>query len=317
MKEIRVDFRYFSRDFCRNNNIFTKLLQKMYKVNITTKNPDFVFFSNFDGTNDKKMPLVEGNFVKIFYTGENCRPKFDKCDYAFTFDYDEELKNPHHLRLPLYKFYGAGNNLIKPKQSNKSLEKIKNDKTKFCNYVYSKNAIERVEFFKKFSKYKHVDAPGKSMNNSLPIAPNAFIGLINSIESKLTKNNKLGSLLSRHIGDYQVTKLKYLKPYKFTIAFENSSYPGYTTEKIYHPMLVNSIPIYWGNSKISRDFNTKSFINYHDYNDINKVIDKVIEIDTNENKYFKMLKEPWYNKNKESKYVNDELIMKQLKKICG
>ena len=41
----------------------------------------------------------------------------------------------------------------------------------------------------------------------------------------------------------------------FTIAFKNDSYPGYTTEKIYEPMYVNSLPIYSGNPLVYRDFN--------------------------------------------------------------
>ena len=36
------------------------------------------------------------------------------------------------------------------------------------------------------------------------------------------------------------------KKYKFNICFENSSTPGYVTEKIIQSMYVNSIPIYWG-----------------------------------------------------------------------
>ena len=38
-----------------------------------------------------------------------------------------------------------------------------------------------------------------------------------------------------------------------TIAFENSSFPGYTTEKIFEPMLEGSIPIYWGNPRVDED----------------------------------------------------------------
>ncbi len=57
----------------------------------------------------------------------------------------------------------------------------------------------RNNFFLKISKYKKVDSGGLALNN---------IGYI-------VKN-----------------KLEFIKDYKFTIAFENSSYSGYTTEKI-------------------------------------------------------------------------------------
>lgn len=55
------------------------------------------------------------------------------------------------------------------------------------------------------------------------------------------------------------------KPYKFSIAFENAWYPGYTSEKIVTSMLAGTIPIYWGNPDISREFNSASFINCHDF----------------------------------------------------
>lgn len=317
MKRIDIDFRHFSSDFDRKDNIFTNLLRRRYEVNLTQNNPGHVFFSNFYGGDTLTMPEIEGNFVKIFYTGENCRPRMDKCDWAFSFDYDEEMKNPRHLRLPLYVFYGHAPKLIKKNFNKSKLRQIKNQKKKFCNYLYSKDAKERVDFFKKLSKYKHIDAPGKSMNNMRPIISNPLISAVGGLERKITGKNKMAALFARHFEDFQKTKIRFLKDYKFTIAFENSSYPGYTTEKITHPMLANSIPIYWGNPLISRDFNTKSFINYHEYNDTNKLVDRVIEIDSEEKKYLNMLKEPFFKGNKISKYGNEKKILRRLEEIFG
>ena len=315
MKEIKIDFRYFWKNFNKENNLFINLLKQEYKVTLS-QDPEFVFFSSFKNKNTLKMPTIDGDFVKIFYTGENCRPEMNKCDYAFTFDYDEKINNPRHLRLPLYTFHGAGEDLIKNFNS-KQTEQLAKGKKQFCAYVYSKDTKERTEIFNKLSKYKKINAPGKSMNNQEPLSENKLIQLIGKIERKTTGKNQIGGLLSRHFEDYEKTKVNFLKSHKFTIAFENSSYPGYTTEKMYHPMLANSIPIYWGNPDIDRDFNTKSFINYHEYNDMNKVIDKVIELDNNEKKYIKMLQKPWYKNNKPSKYVDRIIIMNRLKKIFG
>jgi hypothetical protein len=315
LKEIKIDFKYFWKNFDKENNLFTKLLKENYKVTLS-QDPEFVFFSSFKNKNTLKMPSIEGDFVKIFYTGENCRPQMDKCDWAFTFDYDEKVKSPRHLRLPLYTFHGAGEDLIKHNNPNQ-INSVTKKKTNFCAYVYSKDTKERTEIFTKLSKYKKVNSPGKSMNNQEPLSENKLIQLIGKIERKTLGKNQIGGLLSRHFEDYEKTKVNFLKSHKFTIAFENSSYPGYTTEKIYHPMLANSIPIYWGNPLIEQDFNTKSFINYHDYNDMNKVVDKVIDLDTNEKKYIKMLQEPWYKNNKPSKYVDRTRIVKRLREIFG
>ncbi len=41
-------------------------------------------------------------------------------------------------------------------------------------------------------------------------------------------------------------KIDTLKNYNFTIAFENTDYPGYITEKIIHAFIAGTIPLYWG-----------------------------------------------------------------------
>ena len=48
----------------------------------------------------------------------------------------------------------------------------------------------------------------------------------------------------------QKWKIKYISKFRFNIAFENEIGEGYVTEKILHPMSVNSIPIYWGSDLI-------------------------------------------------------------------
>jgi hypothetical protein len=74
-------------------------------------------------------------------------------------------------------------------------------------------------------------------------------------------------------------KVDYLKDYRFTIAFENQSTVGYTTEKIIHPFIAGSIPIYWGNPKVAELFNPEAFINCHDFDDFESVISHVIQVD--------------------------------------
>ena len=80
-------------------------------------------------------------------------------------------------------------------------------------------------------------------------------------------------------------------------------------------MLVNSIPVYWGNPLVGKDFNTNSFINYHDYKNEDEVIDRIIELDNDDTKYLEMLKEPWYNDNKLPRCMNEENILDFFSKI--
>ena len=203
----------------------------------------------------------ELNCKKIFYTGENIAPPLDYCDYSFSFDY---LDNPRNFRLPHYLLYPGYYDLQNPKQIDKSLAK-----RKFCNFIVSNgNCAERNSFYTKLSKYKKVDSGGAFMNN---------------------------------IGGPVQDKRQFQSEYKFSISFENNAYrPGYEwyiTEKIMQPMTVNSIPIYSGGSGVMNDFNKKSFISLHDFENMGNMIEYIIELDNNDDKYLEVLKQPWFNNN--------------------
>lgn len=198
---------------------------------------------------------------KIFYTGENIAPPLGYCDWSFSFDYTSDNRN---YRLPLYLLYDGYYDLQKPKKIENSLLD-----RKFCNFLVSNGKCEeRNSFFSKLNEYKKVDSGGRWLNN---------------------------------IGYVVSDKKEFQSRYKFSISFENSAYrpqnPGYTTEKIMEPMIVNSIPIYWGNPLIHKEFNTKSFINYYDFNSFDDLIEYIIMLDNDDEKYLEVLNEPWLNNN--------------------
>ncbi len=272
-EHIKIDFVDFWPNFNKADNYITQLLKTRYTLEITDK-PDFLIYSVFSN-NYKQF-----NCPKIFYTGENVRPDFTKCDYSFSFDY---IDNPRNYRLPLYAWWAPPEQLIKPKDLN--VHKILSQKTKFCNFIYGNpNAKKRIEFMQKLSRYKQVDCCGTLLNN-------------------------VGRVVT------EMEKVDFIKDYKFTIAFENSEYPGYTTEKIVQPMLVNSLPIYCGNPLIDKDFNTRSFLNYNDFPSEEKLIEKIIEIDQDDNLYFEYLEQPYYHNNQVNEFVDPENILRQFKSI--
>jgi hypothetical protein len=219
------------------------------------------------------------NCVKIFYTGENIAPPLDYCNYSFSFDY---LDNDRNYRLPHYLLYPGYYELVNPKIITEDLSK-----RKFCNFIVSNgNCKERNDFFIKLSKYKKVDSGGRFMNN---------------------------------IGYSVDDKRKFQSEYKFSIAFENNAYrpqfPGYTTEKIIEPMTVNSIPIYWGNPQIGSEFNCESFINFYDFKNEDDMIDYIIELDKNDEKYIEKLNQPWFKEYKIPESNRIENIKSFLNKI--
>jgi hypothetical protein len=195
--------------------------------------------------------------IKIAYFAENIAAPIGYCDWAFSNDYLDDNRN---YRLPHYLLYDGYYELQRPKIIDESLAK-----RKFCNFIVSNNAChERNNFFNNLSKYKKVDSGGRFANN---------------------------------IGGPVDDKRKFQSEYKFSIAYENNAYrpqhPGYTTEKIMEPMTVNSVPIYWGNPVIDKEFNTKSFINFYDFSCEDDMIDYIIELDKNDQKYLDILDEYW------------------------
>ncbi len=333
-KTIKINFKYFHEGFNPKNNFFTNLLRKQYNVIISEK-PDYLFYSICPETNAVKnlskkgdfikkispklyirlkkiyskivnfsikdsLPLPEGDYVKIFWDSEHIKPDMDKGGWVFSTYFEEEINSPRYMRLfrALTSDYNLKNLGIPPLKKKINFQKIKREKTKFCNFIYSQDIPARNNFFKELSKYKRIDAPGRCMTNMPPISHG------NPKESRVAEN-------------WAMNKLNFLKSYKFTIAFENLSKPGWVTEKLTHPMLVNSIPIYVGHKDVNKEFNTKSFINYSDFKNMKEFIDYIIKVDNDDKLYEKILKEPLYKDNKFPKDLDIRTIQNKFKRIFG
>ncbi|MDR0413637.1 MAG: glycosyltransferase, partial [Dysgonamonadaceae bacterium] len=206
------------------------------------------------------------NAVKIYFTGENDVPDFNLCDYGIgssLLSFDDR-----YFRLPCYATSPDYGKLFAVRTEDKAslLQR------KFCNFVYSNVQASdpiREKFYHLLSRYKPIDSGGKHLNNT---------------------------------GKPVVCKMRFIKEYKFTIAFENSSLPGYTTEKLIDPMLAESLPVYWGNPAAGADFNTKSFINLMDYASIDDAIEEIIYLDNNDAAYLDKLSQPWIEEAKRTDF---------------
>jgi hypothetical protein len=76
-------------------------------------------------------------------------------------------------------------------------------------------------------------------------------------------------------------------------------------------MLVNSIPIYWGNPVVGNDFNTGSFVNVTDFKSVEEAIEYIIELDNNEEKYLEMASRPWFKDNRIDPQYSEESLLDQ------
>ena len=98
-------------------------------------------------------------------------------------------------------------------------------------------------------------------------------------------------------------KLKILRDYKFCLCPENSFYPGYITEKLIEAWFAGTIPI-WSGSISSKGFiNQNSFINYQNFNEMEKFIQKITSLDQNFEEYIDMYQQPLLLKKPEIKPI--------------
>ena len=150
------------------------------------------------------------------------------------------------------------------------------EKNVFCNFVYSHPGVpEREEMFQKLSEHGFVESYGKFLNNTNP-------------------EEKAGAA-SHYLHNWFQEGIDLKRASKFSIAAENALHPTgyYVSEKIVSAMLANTIPIYWGNPKVGRLFNNRAFINCHDYESFDAVLERVAEIDGDEQLWCDMMSEPW------------------------
>ncbi len=194
--------------------------------------------------------------VKIFWSGENVQPDLNLCDYAISLSDIQCGDRIYHQYLTL---------IWKDKKLyDMDLTAGQLLDRKFCNFVYSNNCMAdpiREQLFNLLSKYKRVDAGGSFLNN---------------------------------IGGRVTDKHSFLKEYKFTLAIENSSLPGYSTEKIYDPFLARSLPIYWGHPNISSNYHSNSFVNLKDYCSVEEAIEEIIRLDNDDDAYLEKMATPFW-----------------------
>jgi hypothetical protein len=278
MKKLKIKF-IDTWDSCIK--FFTEVLSNRYNVEISNNAEYLLFCDENFGT--QNININKNDIKKIFYTGENRRPENYDCHYAITFDH---INNPWHYRLPLYvmemwaieRFHKINNKsfgyLFTGPQTNAK------EKTEFCAFVHrNPNNIIRNNFLRKLNSIKTVNSAGEIFNNT---------GI------------KLSDVDS---------KIKYFSKHKFSLCFENSSYPGYVTEKILHGFYGNTIPVYWGSKTISKDFYPASFLNYADFPNEESLIDKILEIDSNDDFYNTIVNQNkfWYNMPNECVILNNFL----------
>lgn len=274
---VKIKFVDVHWEFDKYNNFITDVLNKHFGGYEFSDEPDFLFFM-CEGTEH----YIYDNCVKVFFTGEPVTPDFNQCDYAI--GYDELQFGNRYCKRPYWMNRACPQPIV---QSDEELLS-----RKFCNFVYSNDsrgtAVElRKRFAHKLMEYKHIDCPGKVLNNMKD------------------------AITPRH-DNWEEGKLRFISDYKFTIAFENNKMYGYTTEKLEDPLAAHSVPIYWGNPNVFNSFNKDAFIYCDGIDDdfdnvADKIIEQVVHLDTHDDDYIKMVRTPWNNPDYDVNLAKQEL----------
>jgi len=237
-----------------DDNIIIRILSRHYNVEISDK-PEYVIFSNYG------YGFLDYDCIRIQVMLEYITPDFRLADYAIGFHSNLKYEDCYFNSYASL-FYPAHLRLQKDKILNKQFfEKTDLEKkNKFAIFIHQNGGgTVRNAFFDKLSEYKEITAAGLWKNN---------IGYTVKQENK----NKL------------------ISESKFYFSMSNTE--NSPDERITEAYQNKTIPIYWGDKEIGKKFNTKGFINCHDFHDFDAVYEKIKEIDNNDDLYISMMRQP-------------------------
>jgi alpha(1,3/1,4) fucosyltransferase len=240
------------------DDFFMDTLSMVFDIERNDASPDYLIFAD-ETYGIKNLDYNSDKVVKIFFTGENRRPWNYKCHHAISFEHND---GPQFYRLPLYVLdnWVQKKNGV-PDMMNLPAETIRyEDKEHFCGFVASNpNGEYRNKIFHVLNEYKPVRSGGALFNN-------------------------IGGVLPRDVK----SKIEFFRQCRFSLCFENSSWPGYCTEKIMHGFIAKTVPIYWGSPTVAIDFQEGTYISRHDYISDNGFVDAIMKVDR-ENKLWESM----------------------------
>lgn len=240
-----------------------RILKKRYNV-LLSNNPEYIITGCFDpGWSVCKY----NNAIRILLADENVCPDFNLVDYAITtypLSYlDRHFRKPVFVDADIIADGTIEESLAKRSFTKEWLTK----KSRFCNFIVGHESEKciRGNFFNELSKYKRVDSPGLYLNNM----PGGW-----------SVNREKGG------------KRSFQKSCKFSLCFESTEHTGFITEKIMDAFLAETVPVYFGDPNVTELFNKNAFLQYDGHSDMNALVNRIIELDQNEDAYLKMMNEP-------------------------
>jgi len=261
MKTVKINYAGMSDEFDKEQNLIYDLLKiNGYDVQIVD-DPDYVI-CGFSGNNPYQY--CKNPQVRIMYSGENFIPDFNLIDYSIC-PYPIQFGD-RNFQLPACVWPRDHWQALANKNRTYPPEILK-EKTLFANFIagHESEFNIRGDFFKKLCEYKRVEAPGSYLNN---MPDGASVNWLDN------------------------SKTEFQRKCKFTLCFESTMHYGFVTEKIMDAFYADTIPVYYGSPTVTDIFNKEAFINCADYESFDAVIEKIKELDQDDEQYLHMLRQP-------------------------
>jgi len=230
----------------------------------------------------------EKDTLYIHFSGEPYYFKNSIFDIYLVPDLPDYKKNIINYTLASFAINSIDQETEHKKYMIESRLKMNKNKNRFCCFIVSNGLNEvRNNFFNELNKYKQVDSAGSYLNN------------MNGYKAPR---------------DYNEFK-NFVSQYKFMICFENTTDNYYLTEKLINAYKFETIPIYWGCPQASKIFNSNAFLQLSDKSsdiDVQNLINKIIELDKNDELYYNMFNQPLYYNNKIPDLVDTNYIQNKI-----
>lgn len=276
-KTIRINFTGLSvrNGFDPNHNPIVDMLRPHYNVEICD-DPDYVFcgvlypHGSFIGGLYHEYILSYPK-VRIMIQGENLVPEYNLVDYSICQYPVKYLDRNCYFPCGIEAFTSGQTQFreLQDKDRNYPDDFLKT-KEFFASFIASHDSEYNIrgDFFKALNQRKRVESVGSYLNN---------------MPDGQTVDWLDGS------------KIEFLKKCKFSLCFESTKHEGFITEKIVEAFYADTIPVYYGSSNIKEIFNPKAFIDISDYSSFDDAIDRILEIENNDELYLEMLRQPIFN----------------------
>ncbi len=208
---------------------------------VSAEEADFLFVTHKPRSFRELFSIYDRGQIRIFVGREAISPDLNLFDYAITFDssvQSDRLFRPHPVI-----FFSHDLRFGDLEAGRKITVDEYIDRPHFCDFIYRNEwgASERESLFRWMqAQFGGVRSYGSFLNN----ADIADLGNEEELSSS----------------DWRVQKIAVQQRHRFSLALENASFSGYTSEKLLTSLMAGSIPIYWGNPRVEEEFNAKRFL---------------------------------------------------------